>query len=106
MLHVVGGPGGIVVIPLTALIYLMLYNMEFKSERTKRILQSISSVSLDMYLVSYIFDALYYPLVRDKVFGGQTPLLLTFLITVPLVLLSSYGIAWVTERIRRSIAHQ
>ncbi len=106
MLHIIGGHRGIVVVPLTVLVSLMCYKSEFKSERAKRILQSISSASLDMYLVSFIFDALYYPLVRDYLFGGQTPFLLTFLVTVPLVLLSSYVVAWVTERIRRGVVHQ
>lgn len=106
MMHVIGGPGGIVVIPLTVLVFLICHKVDFKSERTKRILQSVSSVSLEMYLVSFIFDALYYPLVRDYLFGGKTPFLLTFLVTVPFVLLSSYAVAWLTERIRKSIAHQ
>lgn len=106
MMHVIGGPAGIVVIPLTVLVFLVCYKMEFKSERAKRVLRSISSVSLDMYLVSYIFDALYYPLVRDYLFGGKTPFLLTFLVTVPIVLLSSYAVAWLVERIRSCIVHR
>ena len=94
MLHVVGGPGGIVVIPLTTGIFLMFYQMKIQSERVKRMLKSISILSLDMYLVSYVFDALYYPLFLKNGIICQTHFVLLFIIIVPLVLSSSYIVAY------------
>lgn len=95
MLHVAGGPGGIVVVPLTVLMFMMFYKMDIISDKIKESLKSVSILSLDMYLVSYIFDALYYPFFAEHVFCGQTRFALTFITVVPAVLLSSYAVAWV-----------
>ncbi len=94
MMQVIGGQGGIIIVPLTVLIFLMFYKLNVKWNILKTTLESISLLSLDMYLVSYTFDALCYPLVREHVFGGNTPFILTFVIVVPMVLFSSYCVAY------------
>lgn len=99
MLHVAGGWGGVVIIPLTVLVFLMFYKTDVKSTLIKRSLKSVSVLSLDMYLVSYMFDALYYPLFSEYLFNGQSQYTLTFVTVVPSVLLSSYAVAWVKNKI-------
>lgn len=94
MLHVIGGPGGIVIIPLTTCVFLLFYQTKIQSERIKKILKSVSVLSLDMYLVSYVFDALYYSLFLKNGIICQTHFVLLFIIIVPLVLLSSFIIAY------------
>ena len=99
MLHVIGGPGGIVVVPLTTAIFLMCYSMNVKAERMRTALKSISVLSLDMYLFSYIFDATFYPLLMSHfpILGDSFAIL--FVAAVPLVFLSSYGAAYVKSKI-------
>ncbi len=99
MLHVAGGWGGVVIIPLTVLVFLMFYKTDVKSTLIKKSLKSVSVLSLDMYLVSYMFDALYYPLFSEYLFHGQSQYTLTFVTVVPSVLLSSYAVAWVKNKI-------
>lgn len=99
MLHIIGGPCGIVVVPLTVFVFLMFYKMDVKSDKLKKSLKSVSILSLDMYLVSYMFDAFYYPFFAEHVFCGKTLFALTFITVVPAVFLSSYAAAWVKNRI-------
>lgn len=93
MLHVAGGQGGIIVVPLTVLVFMMFYKVDIMSDKIKKSLKSVSVLSLDMYLVSYMFDALYYPFFAEHGFA------LTFITVVPAVLLSSYAVAWVKNQV-------
>lgn len=63
------------------------------SDKIKKSFRSVSVLSLDMYLVSYMFDALYYPFFAEHGFA------LTFITVVPAVLLSSYAVAWVKNQV-------
>ena len=99
MLQVIGGWGGIVIYPLTVLVFLLFYKADVRSTGVKKLLKSVSVLSLDMYLVSYMFDALYYPLFSEHLFHGQPQYTLTFFTVVPSVLLSSYTVAWVKNKI-------
>lgn len=94
MIHIIGGSGGVVVVPLTVLVFLLFYRADVRAGWAKKLLASVSKMSLDMYLVSYMFDALYYPFFTGRVFAGaECHFLLTFVTVVPLVLLSSYLVA-------------
>ena len=99
MLQVIGGWGGIVIYPLTVLVFLLFYKADVRSTGVRKLLKSVSVLSLDMYLVSYMFDALYYPLFSEHLFHGQPQYTLTFFTVVPSVLLSSYTVAWVKNKI-------
>lgn len=101
MLHVIGGPGGIVVIPLTVLVFLMCYQYDVKSGWMKKTLERVSVLSLDMYLVSYIFDALYYPIFIKHFYVDQSQFGVMFFVIVPLVLLSSFVVAFLKSLIIR-----
>ena len=69
------------------------------SDKIKKSFRSVSVLSLDMYLVSYMFDVLYYSFFAEHVFCGQTRFALTFITVVPAVLLSSYAVAWVKNQV-------
>lgn len=91
MIHLVGDGNGLVGIPLAAMMTLLFYRVDVKSGA----LQRISVWSLDMYLVSYCFDALYYPYFREHFFESQAQFGLFFFVVVPLVFLSSFAVAGV-----------
>lgn len=94
MVHIIGGQGGVVAVPLTVLVFLLCYKADVRSDRVRKAFESVSLLSLDMYLVSYAFDALCYPFFSERVFSGaRCHYLLTFVTVVPLVLLSSYLVA-------------
>lgn len=61
MLHLHGGPGGIVSIPIAVCTFMMFYQREIRNLIAKATITKISLLSLDMYLVAYLVDQLLYP---------------------------------------------
>lgn len=90
MIQLVGDGNGIIGMPLSAAVFLLTYKIDVRSTIIKRGLESISKVSLDMYLISYIFDMMYYRWFKEHFFVSQSQFGAWFFVTVPLVFLSSY----------------
>lgn len=89
-----GGAEDICSFFVTILVFLSCYRLRINSYILKWIVVNISLCSLDIYLCCYIFDALYYPLFKTAFYISQEQFGLYFFILVPLVLFSSFGVAW------------
>lgn len=83
------------------MVFLLLYRMDVRSGALRRVLRKVSVLSLDMYLFSWMFDALYYPLLKAAYYDNQGQFGAFFFVLVPLVLGSSLLAAWVKERVIR-----
>lgn len=90
MIQLVGDGNGVVGMPLSAALFLLLYKLEFQSSCISRPLESVSKLSLDMYLASYMFDAAFYRYFKAHYFHDQGQFGAWFFIIVPLVFLSAY----------------
>ncbi len=90
-------PFGATETPLTfivvALCFLSMYERDTKSLRVKHLLARVSVLSLDMYLVSYMFDALFYPWFMERFFVNQRGFGIWWLVMVPLILLCSFALS-------------
>lgn len=97
LIEITGGQNGIFGIPVAVSIFLLFYdkNISFPG------MQKISLLSLDMYLVSYIFDKLYYPYFKNNYFENQSQFGKFFFAIVPLVFCSSFAVAWIKDMIFR-----
>lgn len=80
--------------PLTFIIafcvFLLLYERDVKHVFSKRMLAKVSLLSLDMYLVSYMFDATFYPIFKSRYLVSQAQFGLWWFVLVPLILLCSF----------------
>lgn len=103
LLQVAGGYYGILGTIIAIAFFLLVYQVDFRNATLARILARISLLSLDMYLCSYIFDAIYYPLFRQHYFHSQPQFGIFFFVLVPLVFLSSFLLAGLKSRIFRAI---
>ncbi len=90
MLQPFGGTETPFTLVVAVCMFLMLYERDVKGEFMKRALAKVSLLSLDMYLVSYMFDALFYPLFMERFFHSQAQFGLWWFVLVPLILLCSF----------------
>lgn len=100
LIEVAGGQNGIFGIPVALSFFLMFYdkNIDFPG------MQKISLLSLDMYLVSYVFDRLYYTYFKENFFENQSQFGKFFFVIVPLVFLSSFAVAWIKDILFRLLS--
>lgn len=97
MVEISGGQNGPFGILVAVSFFLMFYDRKINFPGMRK----ISLLSLDMYLVSYIFDKLYYTYFRENCFENQSQFGKFFFIIVPLVFLSSFAVAWIKDMIFR-----
>lgn len=87
----IGSGHGIIGMPLTMLVFMLLYKLDLRSGLLRRLIMRISSLSLDMYLFSAIIDLVVYAFLRPHV---ESPYLL-FVIAVPVVFVTSLLFSWI-----------
>ena len=90
MIHLIGDGNGVIGMPLATAVFLFCYKINIKSRLICLILASISMVSLDMYLSSYMFDITYYSWFKENFYINQSQFGSWFLVIIPLVFFSSY----------------
>ena len=100
-IQITGDTNGLFIAPLAVMVFLLLYRTDVRSGALRRVLRKVSVLSLDMYLFSWMFDALYYPLFKAHFYQSQSQFGLLFFVIVPLVLLSSFTLSWVKEKLIR-----
>lgn len=83
------GYNSFLTLSISVLIFILLYDLEIKSESTKFIISDFSKAALDIYLISYVFDSIIYPYVKNKI-SFIPEMLPYYFIIVPLVFLLSY----------------
>lgn len=84
--------GNIYTAVLAILIFILFYKADIKNKTVNFIIKDISFLSLDIYLLSYIFDRVFYPILTPYMSNYMNTIPL-FFIAVPLVFLSSYLLA-------------
>ncbi len=99
--------GSVFIAPESVAIFLLLYRIEIKNAILRRLLSLVSSVTLELYLFSYLADSTLYPLFY-RLSGELTQqafFLKYFVLIVPLVFVSSlvpalllHGLYTVVER--------
>lgn len=100
-IQITGDTNGVFLAPLAIIVFLMFYQVEIKQVLVKSMLRKVSVLSLDMYLFSWMFDAAYYPFFKTHSYQSQSQFGLLFFVIVPLVLLSSFTLSWVKEKLIR-----
>lgn len=90
------------VVILTALIYTLFLNLDLSHlpPSAGGILKTTSECCLGGYLVSYIFDQLFYQWLRERV-GYMPDRLKYFFIIIPLIFLCSIALSWIINLIYR-----
>lgn len=101
MIQLAGDGNGIIGMPLAAAVFLLVYNTEISRKWLKKILKSISVVSLDMYLASYMFDVVAYSYFKAHYYTDQKQFGVWFFVIVPLVFLQSYIFALIKRYLFR-----
>lgn len=96
-----GGPEDVVYFFITVWLFLMLYRIKIKSKMIEKVMVNLSLCSLDIYLCCYIFDALYYPFFKSRFYVSQEQFGIYFFILVPLVLVSSFLVAYLKHLLQR-----
>lgn len=98
-----GGPEDIVSFFITIWLFLMLYRIRIKKRMIEKVVVNLSLCSLDIYLCCYIFDALYYPFFKNRFYISQEQFGIYFFVLVPLVLVSSFLVAYLKNLLQRMI---
>ncbi|MBP3228540.1 MAG: acyltransferase [Bacteroidaceae bacterium] len=82
---------------LAVCVFLLLYRCEVRRPLVRSVLAKVSVLSLDVFLVSYVFDSVYYPWFTARFFTTQSQFGLWWFVLVPLVLVSSLAVAFVVN---------
>lgn len=72
---------------ISSTLFLLILNTKFKTQN--KLIENISKVSFEMYLLSYIFDTVIYQNIPLKFINGYS-YIINYFIYVPLVFISSY----------------
>ena len=104
MMHFIGSGNGVVGIPLATVFFLLFYRVDLKSKVFKSLLAKISMLSLDMYLVSFIFDSLLHPYYQSVFGGDQATLGWFYPIIVGSIFVLSFGAAYVKDGLFQLVA--
>lgn len=95
----------IIVVTSTAF-FLLFYDLKINIKPIKAVIASISSVTLGLYLLSWIYDNMVYPIYKDAgAFDNLTSMFLTYFKIVPLGLLLSFLGATVVNTITKLITN-
>lgn len=103
MIQIIGDGNGVVGIPLATMVFLFLYRIEVSGNWLRRILESISRVSLDMYLASYMFDLAAYAYFRPYIKLNPEQSIIWLFIVVPIVFIESWIFAQLKSKIFRLV---
>ena len=90
---------GLIYTAIAVIVFLLYYDVNFKS----KLVTNISLLSLDIYLCSWIFENLYYGYFKTRYFESYQQFFAFFPIIIPLVFFSSFGVAWLREKVNWGI---
>lgn len=65
MVQIMGEPSGAIGVIMPVLVFILCYRWEIRSNAVRWLIASVSIVSLDMYLCSYMFDKSLYPYFKE-----------------------------------------
>lgn len=87
---------------LSILIFILLYNIDMKKKFFVKITYLISKYSFGMYLISYVFDNLFYKVIKINLNITFKPIEGIFIYT-PVILISSFVTAFLIEHMISAI---
>lgn len=90
ILLLLGSGVGIVGVPLAAAIFLLCYRIDLSTKWLCTALTSVSKLSLDMYLSSYMFDLVIYKYFHAHFYMNQSQFGAYFFAIIPIVFMCSY----------------
>lgn len=99
MIQLIGDGNGVIGMPLAAAVFLLVYRINVNARWVRTILQSVSQVSLDMYLASYMFDVAVYGYFMSRHYVSQSQFGMWFFLIVPLVFILSYIFAIIKRKV-------
>lgn len=99
MIQLAGSGNGIVGMPLSSAVFLLVYNIDLNSKPLRKVLRKISTLSLDMYLSSYMFDIAVYSFFITHFYKSQSQFGLYFFIIVPLVFIASFLFSFIKQKV-------
>lgn len=102
-LHLVGDGNGIIGMPLAAMFFMAIYDVKITIPFMQKLLKRISLLSLDMYLLSWMFDRMVYPELTAAL-GLEGNWLLIWLVCIPAVFILSYASANLTYPLIRGLS--
>jgi surface polysaccharide O-acyltransferase-like enzyme len=103
MLHLIGTGDGIFVIPLAAIFFIACYRIDIKKRFISSSFAKISVLSLDMYLVSYIFDIMTYGWFKERFAYEPNLWGELFFAIIPTIFVGSFIFAFAKEKIFKLI---
>lgn len=92
-----GGFNGIFTVIATSLILSIFVNKDVKNRAGRKIISTVSLVSFEMYLISYVFDYIIYP--HKLPINHAYDYLLNYLMCVSFVMLCSFIVALIVNKI-------
>lgn len=98
----VGDYGSILILLQAALFFLIFYDIDTNRKRLKSFCATISTVSLDIFLCSYISDRIVYDFVMNKIFVSQQQIIFYFIFIVAATLMLSAAIALIRLGLSRT----
>lgn len=97
MMHLQGSPMGIVSIPLSICVFLLFYKTDIKNRPMRSLITKISLLSLDMYLVAYLFDQWFYPIWKQYLGSTQQELAPFYLLIILSLVMGTFLTAWAKD---------
>ncbi len=89
-------------VSISVMLFLFLYQIKTKKHYLQKTMEFISKNTLELYLLSYIFDSYYYKVFITDINPGHS-IIVAMLICVPLVFITSLLSAYVLNMITSSI---
>jgi surface polysaccharide O-acyltransferase-like enzyme len=95
-----------IVMGIAILLFLLLYEFDFDNRLLRWVVSNVSMLSLDIYLVSYIFDKIFYAYFLERYFYSQEQFYYYFPILFLLVLSFSFVSAFIKSKVRDLIVNR
>lgn len=93
---VIGDYGSILIVAETVLFFIIFYDVKINNRYMSGMLSTIASLSLDIYLCSYISDKLVYTYVMNNLFKSQQQILFYGVFVV----MASFSLAFIVAYLR------
>lgn len=86
----------------SVIVFLLLYNIDFKNNKMKKIVAYTSRISLDIYLASSLIDKLIYP-IYGKIFNFSGMTQQHIIIYAPLIVITVFILSFIYGSIRKKM---
>ena len=105
MLHLIGDSNGLFGMPLAALFFLLTCKLDFSNNCVRATLAKISVLSLDMYLFSWIFDQVIYPVAAPYMPDMHSlSILIYYIKVISAIFILSFCSAYIKELVSDGIS--